>query len=421
MHASSTCKRCSSRDPSKQFDNGRGRDHGCERKYVSKPSNAHAHAHASFISTTTKPLPDSATNTNYDTLTMTAFTTTPICNLRHPWADVGLLCLLPASLGTRARMALKGAKQASSKKQAWLRFYGMYVCLYVCMSLPSYMLPRQVVPDVVGSKKWHRNHLYAIFIHPWRETGDQRGYSAPKFLLVNCAISLSNPARKEINSSSLSSVSILALVPLNWLLPTAFEYAALLLRLPRVSSHTRTCDFAFKGDFLEESLFIDSRPLVASRKNDVGALVWCSFSSVGNLYVFEALCEYAAVEAWSSDLHVCVCMYVCVCVCVCGCGCLYLYIYIYIYMYVCMYMYVHTTYNTYIRMYMRASQRYIHTSTRDMMTRNANHEQALQIVLCMDVCVCVYVFVFVCVYTYIHTYIHTYIYIYIYIYTHIHT
>jgi hypothetical protein len=46
------------------------------------------HAHASFISTTTKPLPDSATNTDYDTLTMTAFTTTPICNLCHPWADV---------------------------------------------------------------------------------------------------------------------------------------------------------------------------------------------------------------------------------------------------------------------------------------------------------------------------------------------
>ncbi len=33
---------------------------------------AHAHAHASFISTTTKPLPDSATNTDYDTLTLNA-------------------------------------------------------------------------------------------------------------------------------------------------------------------------------------------------------------------------------------------------------------------------------------------------------------------------------------------------------------
>jgi hypothetical protein len=33
---------------------------------------AHAHAHAGFISTTTKPLPDLAANTNYDTLTMTA-------------------------------------------------------------------------------------------------------------------------------------------------------------------------------------------------------------------------------------------------------------------------------------------------------------------------------------------------------------
>ncbi len=30
-------------------------------------AHAHAHAHASFISTTTKPLPDSATNTDYDT------------------------------------------------------------------------------------------------------------------------------------------------------------------------------------------------------------------------------------------------------------------------------------------------------------------------------------------------------------------
>ncbi len=49
-------------------------------------THAHAHAHASFISTTTKPLPDSATNTDYDTLTMTAFTTTPICGnaLRCP-------------------------------------------------------------------------------------------------------------------------------------------------------------------------------------------------------------------------------------------------------------------------------------------------------------------------------------------------
>ncbi len=60
---------------------------------------AHAHAHASFISTTTKLLPDSATNTNYDTLTMTAFTTTPICNLRQPGADVGLpLGITTASL-----------------------------------------------------------------------------------------------------------------------------------------------------------------------------------------------------------------------------------------------------------------------------------------------------------------------------------
>jgi hypothetical protein len=39
------------------------------------------HAHAIFISTTTKPLPDSATNTDYVTLTLTAFTTTPICKI----------------------------------------------------------------------------------------------------------------------------------------------------------------------------------------------------------------------------------------------------------------------------------------------------------------------------------------------------
>jgi hypothetical protein len=35
---------------------------------------------------TTKPLPNSATNTDYDTLTMTAFTTTPICNSCWPFA-----------------------------------------------------------------------------------------------------------------------------------------------------------------------------------------------------------------------------------------------------------------------------------------------------------------------------------------------
>jgi hypothetical protein len=47
------------------------------------------HAHARFISTTTKPLPDLATNTDYVTLTLTAFTTTPICTL---WAG----CILHA-------------------------------------------------------------------------------------------------------------------------------------------------------------------------------------------------------------------------------------------------------------------------------------------------------------------------------------
>jgi hypothetical protein len=42
---------------------------------------SHTHAHAIFISTTTKPLPDLATNTDYVTLTLTAFTTTPICKI----------------------------------------------------------------------------------------------------------------------------------------------------------------------------------------------------------------------------------------------------------------------------------------------------------------------------------------------------
>jgi hypothetical protein len=51
-------------------------------------AHAHAHAHASFISTTTKQLPDSATNTDYVTLTLTASTTTPICNLLQPGTDV---------------------------------------------------------------------------------------------------------------------------------------------------------------------------------------------------------------------------------------------------------------------------------------------------------------------------------------------
>jgi hypothetical protein len=36
----------------------------------SQYDHAHAHAHAIFISTTTKPLPDSATNTDYVTLTL---------------------------------------------------------------------------------------------------------------------------------------------------------------------------------------------------------------------------------------------------------------------------------------------------------------------------------------------------------------
>jgi hypothetical protein len=37
-------------------------------------AHAHAHAHAIFILTTTKPLPDLAANTDYVTLTLTAFT-----------------------------------------------------------------------------------------------------------------------------------------------------------------------------------------------------------------------------------------------------------------------------------------------------------------------------------------------------------
>jgi hypothetical protein len=75
------------------------------RTFHASQHHAHAHAHANFISTTTKPLPDSATNTDYDTLTLTAFTTTPICNLLQPGTDVGLQCPLSVSLGTRARMA----------------------------------------------------------------------------------------------------------------------------------------------------------------------------------------------------------------------------------------------------------------------------------------------------------------------------
>ncbi len=43
------------------------------------------HAHANFISPTTKPLPNSAANTDYDTLTMTTNTTTPF------WVESQLL------------------------------------------------------------------------------------------------------------------------------------------------------------------------------------------------------------------------------------------------------------------------------------------------------------------------------------------
>jgi hypothetical protein len=54
-----------------------------------------AHAHARFISTTTKPLPDLATNTDYVTLTLTAFTTTPICKIAPAdAADLGGAWLL---------------------------------------------------------------------------------------------------------------------------------------------------------------------------------------------------------------------------------------------------------------------------------------------------------------------------------------
>ncbi len=45
----------------------------CEQQFVVGYTEFNwAHAHASFISTTTKLLPDSATNTDYDTLTLTA-------------------------------------------------------------------------------------------------------------------------------------------------------------------------------------------------------------------------------------------------------------------------------------------------------------------------------------------------------------
>jgi hypothetical protein len=45
--------------------------------------NAHAHAYANFIPPTTKPLPRLTNNTDYDTLTMTTNTTTPICVRNH--------------------------------------------------------------------------------------------------------------------------------------------------------------------------------------------------------------------------------------------------------------------------------------------------------------------------------------------------
>jgi hypothetical protein len=47
------------------------KDYLCSTPGSYQAVHAHAHAHASFMSTTTKPLPDLATNTDYDTLTMT--------------------------------------------------------------------------------------------------------------------------------------------------------------------------------------------------------------------------------------------------------------------------------------------------------------------------------------------------------------
>ncbi len=111
-------------------------------------AHAHAHAHASFISTTTKPLPDSAANTDYDTLNMTAFTTTPICNLRLPGADVRLPCLLsaPPRPGTRARMARRSAKFGSQFGDSC---NGVGAAVQVCRCPWLRWLPRQVTcrPD----------------------------------------------------------------------------------------------------------------------------------------------------------------------------------------------------------------------------------------------------------------------------------
>jgi hypothetical protein len=79
---------------------------------------------------------------------MTAFTTTPICNLRQPGADVGLPRLLPASLGNRVRMARKSAKFGSQ--------FGDYcngatvgAAVRVCRCPWLQWLPRQVTcrPD----------------------------------------------------------------------------------------------------------------------------------------------------------------------------------------------------------------------------------------------------------------------------------
>ena len=53
--------------------------------FCTHTAHAHAHAHAIFVSTTTKPLPDLAANTDYVTLTLTAFTTTPICKIALAW------------------------------------------------------------------------------------------------------------------------------------------------------------------------------------------------------------------------------------------------------------------------------------------------------------------------------------------------